>query len=241
MSPATLILCVACSAIPPMTDAQRARLATAADGRDEADDAFAALVENVGRWTPGAGDAAARLVPDPDLDVILADPAAYRGQVCRIAGSLEQQTPRAYPYEDVSEWVVRDAAGRLVLVYVCGLGEDHGYRVGRAVAIPARFYKRVDAEALDGRLHRYPAFVGALPRARAAGEGWARLWTVTIPVAVMLVVFLLLLLYARRGHGPMRGRVGTTGPWTTDERNERLPEDPAEALAELRRRAEADA
>jgi hypothetical protein len=225
------------AAIPPLTDDERARVATAADGRDARDEAFAALVENVSRWTPGA--AAPALQPDPDLDSMLAEPAAHRGRLCRVAGSIQQQTPLAYPYEDVGEWVVRDVAGRPILVYVCGLAPDHGFRVGRQVVIPARFYKRVDAVALDGRLHRYPAFIGAFPRPAAADEGWARLWTVTVPVAIMLVVFLLLLLYARRGQGPMRRRAATAGPWA-DHRDERLPEDPAEALAELRRQAETD-
>ncbi|MHC4210953.1 MAG: hypothetical protein ACYTE6_02440 [Planctomycetota bacterium] len=237
MSPAALILCVAWAAIPPLTDAQSTRLGTAADGRDDPDDAFAALVEHVARWTPGAGDAALR--SEADLDLILAEPSAYRGELYRVAGSIQQQAPLPYPYEDVSEWVVRDGAGRPILVYVCGLAPDHGFRVGRPVVIPGRFYKRVDAVALDGRLRRYPAFVGAFPRPGAGREGWARLWTVTIPVAVMLTVFLLLLLYARRGRGPMRARAAGAGPWT-EQGSESLPEDPAEALAELRRRAEAD-
>jgi hypothetical protein len=238
MTPAGLILCLACAAIPPLTDDQRARLATAADGRDARDEAFAALVENVGAWAAAPGDAAPR--PDPDLASMLDEPAAYRGELYRIVGSIQQQTPLAYPYEDVGEWALRDGAGRPILVYVCGLAADHGLGVGRRVAIPARFYKRVDAVARDGRLHRYPAFVGAFPRPAAAGEGWTRLWTVTVPVAIMLAVFLVLLLYARRGRGPMRARAPVAGPWD-DQGDEPLPEDPAQALAELRRQAEADA
>jgi hypothetical protein len=239
MSPAGLILCVACAAIPPLTDAERSRLGTAVDGRDARDEAFAALVENVGRWPPGVGDDPQ---PDPDLERILAEPDTYRGRPYRVAGIIQQQTPLAYPYDDISEWVVRDGAGRPIIVFVCGhAGEppNRGFREGRPVVIPVLFYKRVDAVALDGRLHRYPAFVGAYPRSGAAGAGWGRLWAVTVPVAVMLVVFLLLLLYARRGQGPMRARAAAAGPWT-ERGDEHLPEDPAEALAELRRRAEAD-
>jgi len=77
------------------------------------------------------------------------------------------------------------------------------------------------------------------PSTGVCTAGWGRLWMVTVPVAVMLVVFLLLLLYARRGQGPMRARAGTTGPWA-DQGDEHLPDDPAEALAELRRHAETD-
>ncbi|MHC4079754.1 MAG: hypothetical protein ACYSU2_00375 [Planctomycetota bacterium] len=238
MTPAGRIICLAFAAIPPLTDSERARLDGAVDGRDQRGEAFAALVENISRWSPGAGETPVRL--DPDLEQLLTEPAAHRGQLFRVAGGLEQQTPLAYPYEDVSEWVVRDRSGRLALVFVCGLDPDHGFQPDRPVEILARFYKRVDAVARDGRLHRYPAFVGAFPESGAGGAGWGRLWTVTVPVAVMLVVFLLLLLYARRGQGPMRGRVGATGPWTTEQGDEHLPDDPAEALAELRRRAETD-
>ncbi len=237
MTPAGLILCLACAAIPPLTDSERARLDGAVDGRDQRGEAFAALVENVGRWTPGAEEASVRL--EPDFERLLAEPAAHRGQLFRIAGRIELQTPLAYPYEDVSEWVVRDRRGRLALVFVCGLDPGHGFQPDGPVVILARFYKRVDTVARDGRLHRYPAFVGASPEPGPGGEGWGRLWTVTVPGAVMLVVFLLLLLYARRGQGPMRGRAGAAGPWT-DQGDEHLPDDPAEALAELRRRAETD-
>jgi hypothetical protein len=238
MTPAGLILCAALSAIGPLTDDQRARLDAAVDGRDQRGDAFAALVENVSGWSPGAGEAPVRL--DPDLEQMQAEPAAYRGQLFRVEGRLELQTPLAYPYEDVSEWVVRDRSDRLALVFVCGLDPGHEFQPDRTVVVLARFYKRVDAVARDGRLHRYPAFVGAFPEPGAGGEGWGRLWTVTVPVAVMLVVFLLLLVYARRGQGPMRGRVGATGPLITEQGDEHLPDDPANALAELRRRAETD-
>jgi hypothetical protein len=237
MTPAGLIICLTFAAIPPLTGDERARLDGAVDGRDQRGEAFAALVENIDRWTPGAGDTAVR--PDPDFEQMLAEPAAHRGQLFRVAGTIELQTPLAYPYESVSEWVVRDRSGRLALVFVCRLAPGHGFQPDRPVVIPARFYKRVDAVALDGRLHRYPAFVGAFPEPGAGGAGWGRLWMVTVPVAVMLVVFLLLLLYARRGQGPMRARAGATGPWA-DRGDEHLPDDPAQALAELRRQAETD-
>jgi hypothetical protein len=126
------------------------------------------------------------------------------------------------------------------MVFVCGLHPNREFPPDAQVVVLARFYKRVDAVARDDRLREYPAFVGAFPEVRAAGAGWGRVWIVTIPVAVMLLVFLLLLLYARRGGRPVRARIGTTGPLTTDQGDEHLPDDPAEALAELRRRAEAD-
>lgn len=238
MTSAGLILGILLAAVPPLTDAELARLRTADDGTDRRGAAFAALVEHVARWTPAA--AGGDDLPAPDLDALLADPDAHRGRPFRAAGVIQQQVPLAYPYEHVGEWFVRDAAGRPFVVYVCGLDAAGAFRDGRAVAVTARFYKRVEATARDGRPRRYAAFVGAFPRpdpARRAGR--ARLWLVTAPVAVMLVVFLLLLLYARRGGKPVRARRAAAAPWV-DPGDEPLPDDPAEALAELRRRAEAD-
>ena len=90
----------------------------------------------------------------------------------------------------------------------------------------------------DGERHRYPAFVGALPSLVAAGgESWLALWAVAVPVGVMFLIFLVLVVLARsRGRRrPLRVRSGVAA---TEEGGEPLPDDPAEALASLRRRAE---
>ncbi len=151
--------------------------------------------------------------------------------------SLSQQSWLPAPHEDVAEWFIRDDRGRPILVYVSGLDRKHGFRDGMRVVLDARFYKRVEAEALDGRFHRYPAFVGELPLAAAgAGASWGRLWVVAIPVAILLGVFLILLVYARAG--APRPRPAARADWRPDDAED-LPRDPAEALAELRRRAEA--
>jgi hypothetical protein len=153
--------------------------------------------------------------------------------LCRIRGRLEQQSPLAEPFEAIAEWVVRDAGGHPILLYVCGLSVDHDYRDGRYIEMNARFYKRVKATSVDGRVREYPAFVGALPI--AAGGGGMDAGPVLVPVVVMMVVFLGLLIYTRRGRSAAGGvrvsrvDVATGGP--------RLPDDPADALAELRRHA----
>ena len=223
-------------AIPPLTDDQRVRLETAYDGRDHQEAAFVALLENARRWTGGLGEAPVRL--HPDLEAMLGEPQAYRGELCRIAGRLEQQARLPIPYQGVTEWFVRDEAGRPILVYVDGLALDHPVREGRQVTIIARFYKRIDGVGRDGEPHRYPAFVGALPSFVAAGEGsWLVLWAVAVPVGIMFLIFLILVVLARsrdrrRPHPVRSGSAATVEAW------EPLPDDPAEALAELRRRAE---
>ncbi len=217
-------------AVPPLSESEQARLASAVDDLDGPDDALAALLEHCSRWTGGPGDAPIRL--EPDLQRMLDDPAAYRGALCRLRGRVQQQTPLQAPHAGALEWIVRDADGRPILVY---LPEDPKLTDGTAIEIDARFYKRVRATARDGVTRVYPAFVGSKPVTMPIATTGAPL-TVIVPVIVMFMVFLALLVYARRGgRRPARGwRVA--GP--VDEAVENLPADPAEALEELRRRAE---
>lgn len=229
-----LIVCCLMAAVPPLSHDQRGRLAAVSDATDQPDEAFAALLENAAQWTPGIGDAPISM--EPDLDAMLAGPAAYRGRLCRIAGRIEQQTWMAAPHDDVAEWFLRDDAGRPILVYVSGLDRGHEFRDGRSVVLPARFYKTVEARARDGRTRRYPAFVGVFPRTEAVAP-WSRMWAVAVPVGIMLMVFLALLVYARRGARPRGVRLWSGAP-VSGPADDTLPADPASALAELRRRAE---
>jgi len=230
---AIAILFLVLGAVPALTDDDRARLAAAADGGEKRGDAFAALVGHVGRWSPGLGDTPVRLDLDPQH--VLADPAANRGELFQVAGTLEQPAWLPPPDDAIAEWFVRDDAGRPMLVYVCGLPPDHSFRDGQSVTLPARFYKRVDARARDGRVHGYAAFVGAYPRPVPGSAGLGHLWIVVVPVAVMLVVFLALLVYAHRGGRPVRRVYRFVPPSPGGEPP--LPDDPAEALGEMRRRA----
>lgn len=233
-----LLLSAVLAGIPPLTSEQRTRLETAYDGRDHQEEAFVALLEHVSQWTPGLGTASIRLEPDPQ--VMLQDPQAHRGALCRLAGTVVQQTALARPYESVTEWFIRDEAGRPILVYVVGLNQDRPFRDGSKILIDARFYKRVDFVARDGARHEYAAFVGRFPSLqRASAADLTRLWVVLVPVVVMLVVFMALFLYVRRHSGRTGHRLRplAAGRIEVDD-DETLPEDPAEALAELRRRAE---
>ena len=88
-TPASVILFVVLGAVPQLTEGDRGRLGGAVDGGDYREDAFAALVEHTGRWTPGLGGAAVRL--ELDLLRVLTDPAANRGALFRLAGKLVQR------------------------------------------------------------------------------------------------------------------------------------------------------
>ncbi|MCI0363783.1 MAG: hypothetical protein L0219_07870 [Phycisphaerales bacterium] len=252
---AALILhwCCALGAVAPLSPQQEARLAGAVDGQDDlTDPAFEALVENVRGWTPGLGDAPIRLAPD--CAAMLARPAEFRGDLCRIQGRLEQQTRLGSRHEDVAEWFIRASDGQPIVIYIVGAAGLHGRFVdGGKVEVDARFYKRVDAMARDGQRRSYPAFVGAFPRiggigVHATGSAPAsdRLWTVAAAVVVLGIVFSCVLIFARRSSKRARGRVhgeveawrGVVGHGQEEGEGASLPEDAAEALAALKRKAQ---
>ena len=81
---ALAILFLVLGAVPPLTDADPARLAGAPDGGDPRDDAFAAMVGHVGRWSPGLG-ATIRAEAEP--------PLCAAGDVGRRVCALAQAAP----------------------------------------------------------------------------------------------------------------------------------------------------
>ncbi len=128
-----------------------------------------------------------------------------------------------------------------MIVYIVEREGQRTFDDGQAVVIHARFYKRVDAVARDGQVHRYPAFVGAFPSGPAATEpAVASMLVVLVPVAVLLVVFVVLLLYVRRSRTRHRSSRPAIDQRLEVDESPGLPDDPAEALAEMHRRAEAD-
>ena len=245
MNPAMVIVVALLASVPPLTGEQRVRLDTAYDGRDHREEAFAALLEHVRTWTPGRVQLPVRL--DPDLRAMTAAPGDFRGDLCRIAGRLERITPLSSPFDGVEEWCVGERDGPLALVYLprADAEADAPFVAGRRVVLLARFYKRIDAIALDGRSHSYPAFVGAFPRVASSGAatGWdptGAMWLAALLVATLGAMLMFVLLLARRArHRRLiaRPRLPMESLAEVDEGGP-LPDDPAEALAELRRRAE---
>jgi len=236
-----LILTATLAVIGPLTDEERVIIDTAYDGRDHKEAAYIALAEHAAAWTDGVSDEPVRL--DPDFDAILADPDAYRGDLCLIAGRIEQQSPLEAPYDLTEEWFIRNDDGRPILVYVAGLDGSEGLEPGAGVEIFARFYKRVDATARDGQVHRYPGFVGALPREMkstvAKADDWRYLWIIAIAIFIMLIALLLIMMRLRRTPRRMPPARPANTPDETDEEDAvTLPDDPAAALDELKRRAE---
>jgi hypothetical protein len=248
MSAPVAVLLVLLTSMPPLTDGQRTRLDTAYDGRDHREEAFSALLENARLYASGApdpGDALVRM--RPDLAAMVARPDDFRGDVCRVAGTIQQTAVVETPSGAAREWFLRDAAGVPLVVYVVGLGDEAaaGFPDGTAVEMFARFYKRIDAVARDGATRRYAAFVGAHPR-RAAGaaeatssvSGALALGAVLMIGLVVVVALLLALARRQRAPRPRRRLVDPDASEPPLDDDPSLPDDPAEALAVLRRRAE---
>jgi len=239
MALGSIILCFVIASIQPLTDDQRTALETAFDGRDHQEAAFTALVENVRTWTQGIGDAAIRL--EPDYQAILENPDQYRGELCKITGKLQQHNPLPGLNKGIGEWFVRDSNSKPILVYIVKNLNDQTFQDGQSVEIIARFYKRVDAIAKDGKNHSYPAFVGAFPKSASIAAGSANnpMLVLAIPVSIGLVVFLILLVYTRRIRRNSRTllRRSTESPLLDEDVS--LPNNPAEALTQLKRQGEA--
>lgn len=226
--------------IPPLTDAQIARLEAAQDGQDHREDAFEALMENMELSDGEAGDSLIRL--NPELDAMTGYPADFRGDLCLLTGIIQQQAVLPAPYETVSEWFLRDDDGEPMIIYIAGLpgGLGSGFQDGTRIRIIARFYKRVDFIARDGMQRSYPAFVGAKPKPLGlnGGDSLNRMWTIVIPVSLLAMVFIILFVYVRYQKGrPPRHATALTHESGVDEADS-LSDDPAQALSELRKRAD---
>lgn len=225
---------------PPLTDAQIARLKLAQDGQDHQEDAFSALLENMKLSDGEAGDSLIRL--NPDLDAMTGNPADFRGDLCLLKGVIQQQAVLSAPYETVSEWFLRDDEGKPMIIYIAGLPGVSGtaFPDGRRVRIIARFYKRVDFIARDGRNRSYPAFVGAKPKPLGLNDGDSlnRMWIVVIPVTLLGLVFFILFTYVRyQKKRPLR-HAAAFGPVSEVDEAGSLSDDPAQALSELRKQAD---
>jgi hypothetical protein len=243
----TLILAML-AAISPLTREQQIAIDTAFDGRDHQESAFIALLENAATWTTGPDDTPVRL--HVDVDALRADPDAYRGALYRIEGVLQDRERLAAPYERVELWYLRlnDKTPIAVYLPVTDAGPLIGTppAAGTRIVCFARFYKRLEGENRRGRMAQWAAFVGNHPDVVAPVNPPASS-TPTIVIAAVLLMFIVfagLLIIARRTSSRRRDRLAfRTDDDDDDDRDDAvslppLPDDPADALAELRHRAE---
>ena len=233
---------------PPLTADQVVRLETAVDGRDHQEEAFVALCENAHAYRDALGpsDEPVRLVVD--RAALLADPDSARGALVRLEGVVHEPRRLAPPFEDVIECFLVDASDVPHLVYFVDARDDplELDHLSEWSCI-ARFYKRVDATARDGTDRAYAAFVGARPMRRdgigagtETGQNRSVTWTPFVIVLVGAVTLVFLLRASRRAAARLPHVLTSAGPEDDagDRIEEDLPDDPASALAELRRRSQ---
>lgn len=226
--------------VTPLTDADRIAIDTARDDRSYEDEAIAVLLTHAATWTaePGVGEEPIRLTPD--VAAMLKEPAKYRGALCRIEGRLEQRSGLAGSYAGADEWFVRMGDGTPVIVYLPVNDGMKQLRDGERIAINARFCKRMKFTARDETEHTYAAFVGAHPwRVGATANPWQGLWIPAALVMILLVAFMVVFAIVRKGTAARKAGARPMGRLVSDETEMdavALPSDPADALAELRRR-----
>src|SRR5690606_33143733 len=195
----------------PLTEDQRAQLATAEDHSPLLDEAaWYPLIEHALAWEPG--DEAGAVVPD--YAELLAQPQADRGTLFLIEGQLAraQRVGLARPGawgDTLTEWtIVTDANDpddraddTVAVVYLVDPAGAFAATADRStVRVPARFYKVWSDRDLTGAATDYLTFVGRHPT--ILREGPVRVdrsevaatvpWWLMIPVLVFLLVGLVL-------------------------------------------------
>jgi hypothetical protein len=255
--------------IPPLTESQRAQLATTVDRTRLLDQAgWYPLMQNAAEW-PDAAVAGAAI---PDYDALLTNPAVHRGELALIEGLLARAqtiTPtRAGPWgQTLTEWVVLVARGetpaddRVAVVYLVDPdGSLAGAPRESQVRAVGRFYQVWRDTDVRGAPTDYLTFVGATglvvsePAGRVSRQDVASAapWWLLIPAVVFLLVALLLVkqmvrprtspvhVVARGGRRRVGVGVDDAAAADADEvADPPLPEDPADALVELERRSAA--
>jgi hypothetical protein len=230
------------AATTPLTNEQRVAIETARDGYDQREQAFTMLLENVRSWTPGMETQGEAVLARPDDESVTLRPDEFRGRLFELEGVIQQQMRLAQPDDGVMEWFLRTDNGVPLVVYVDERALGEPWRDGQRVRMLTRFYKVIELTARDGVARRYTAFVGGFPAAigpHPRGSAVAPrppTWLVAV-LLLMIVLFGIAVLVARSKRRPARsGRLAATGPGVDEAGS--LPEDPADALAELRRRSE---
>lgn len=167
-------------------------------------------------------------------DAVVEHPAQYRGMYVMIEGQVEQQRSLGRPFVDVQEWFVRDAHDLPWMIYVVGCSE---MATGRRVSISGHVYKRMHLQDRSGVMRFYPALIGCQPTWLAAAAAEQQESHASWLLLLVLVVALLAVLLIGRRVG--RRPVARPAIFSEDDETQpSLPDDPSEAMHELKRRGD---
>ena len=211
---------------PALSEVDQIRLEATADGRDSLGEGFATLVENSHLWQVQNDGAEA-----PDLRVLRESPAMFRGGVFVVNGVLQQQAQLDSPWEEVSEWFVRDVDGIPFTLYVVG---EIDMAIGSTIVSTARFYKTMSFEGRDKQLRLYPAFVTpavAISPVSSSSASYSILLIIPFLGIASIVVFVLARSSVRKSHRSRIAQVQTDDVLDAiSESSSMLSDDPAKAL-----------
>ncbi len=242
-----LLFCLPALATPPAWPPAELLETVADDVALSADAALDALVSEVPKWSD-QGD-----FPDVDLPSIVANPASFRGQTFHFTtGPATRVADRAFDIRHLSAWQTtspRVGEPILLLIYEPNGTAAPGDHV-KSIDLPACFYKTAMASMhLAGSLgatredqparppQRILVFVGALPRFTAASTSNTPAWGQLVAALLVGGVVLLIMRRSALRRSASRPHVAIGAAreaWNDGD----LPEEPAEALAELARRRE---
>ena len=219
------------------------QLQAARDDQEIGESAFAVLVEVANDGIQADDEVT---IVAFDLSTILKDPARFRGQQFQLNGTLVMNSDVTRPLglkpgtRAIEEWIIRSDKGIPFIVYVLHDG-NRSASVGQSVRLNGRFYKRLLLQARDGEMKNYLAFVspGLTRISRPPGLTAEHAWGVVVLVVFLGAIFLFVFFVtrrARRAGVPITHRVGSDLANEVDDRRP-LPQDPAIALGELKRRA----
>ena len=231
---------VQAAVVPPLTQADRARLDTAIDGVEQREEAFAALVEHVRSWPEAATIDLDELPLRRRIDApaMREAPATMRGELVLLDGTLAQRTDLPRAWSGVTEWFVRDEYGQTIIAFVSG--NDASAGVGDRVRVLGRLYKPITMTSRDGLQRSWPAMVGVALEARPM-PGMAGNPVVLVLAGAVLLGAAAWVLLRRRvnrdGYGDVAEALAAIRRDADDEDVEgSLPNDPADALASMRAR-----
>lgn len=246
MSVALLLAITTIAAFPPLSPAQRAALDQVMDSAPLALDSGArALLENI-RSAPVDKNLNRPAISNLKVRDLLADPAANRGAIIEIEGVLHEYEPFAFGDRAVEAWSISssDDAGGVGWIVLSPRTPDDADPIesGELVQTTARFLRLYQDDSDTDRPIRLVA-VGVRPApVRSVAPEWIAQGLMAVVTTLLLV--LLAIRMTLRG-GAARERRFRARPSSQPsesaaaglEYDYALPADDADALAELRRRA----
>lgn len=238
MTLAPILLLLALLTPPPLAEGDRLILAEAVvDGQPLRSDAGLDLLSReVAAWAADVAPADAFTA-----NVALADPSGFRGRAFILSGLVRQSLDQPLGYDSLRLWTVmlEGEQPAVVFVHLPETPSPAEADIGQAVTLPVRFYKTAQCEWIvdaSGQPQTVPILVGVHPVLAdpPQAEGLTSAWPLLLAVLALAILVWMARRSSRQGQPAALNRRHPHGPEPGDDRP--LPQDPAEALAELRRR-----